>query len=160
VQAICDWVHNNIEYRYGSGRPDLSASEVIEQRYGVCRDFAHVVVALCRTFNLPARYVSGHLPDIGFVVSSHPEDFHAYCEVYLGGRWFTFDARFNAPRTGRIKLSHGLDAVDGAFATIYGEACLSYFEVWTYQVNPKEVGIGDPVDLSKRLDGSSNIRLS
>ena len=160
VQAICDWVHNNIEYRYGSGRPDLSASEVIEQRYGVCRDFAHVMVALCRTFNLPARYVSGHLPEIGFVVSSHPEDFHAYCEVYLGGRWFTFDARFNAPRTGRIKLSHGLDAVDGAFATIYGEARLSYFEVWTYQVNPKEVGIGDPVDLSKRLDGSSNIRLS
>ena len=87
VQAICDWVHNNIEYRYGSGQPDLSASEVIEQRYGVCRDFAHVVVALCRTFNLPARYVSGHLPDIGFVVSSHPEDFHANCEVYLGGRW-------------------------------------------------------------------------
>ena len=141
MQAICDWVHNNREYRYGSGRPDLSASEAIEQRYGVCRDFAHVVVALCRTFNLPARYVSGHLPDIGFVVSSHPEDFHAYCEVYLGGRWFTFDARFNAPRTGRIKLSHGLDAVDGAFATIYGEARLSYFEVWTYQVNPKEVGM-------------------
>ena len=71
VQAICDWVHNNIEYRYGSGRPDLSASEVIEQRYGVCRDFAHVVVALCRTFNLPARYVSGHLPDIGFVASRY-----------------------------------------------------------------------------------------
>ena len=76
-----------------------------------------------------ARYVSGHLPEIGFLVSSHPEDFHAYCEVYLGGRWFTFDARFNASRSGRIKLSHGLDAVDGAFATIYGEACLSYFEV-------------------------------
>ena len=160
VQAICDWVHNNIEYRYGSGRPDLSASEAIEQRYGVCRDFAHVVVALCRTFNLPARYVSGHLPDIGFVVSSHPEDFHAHCEVYLGGRWFTFDARFNAPRTRTKRPPHGLDAVDGAFATIYGEARLSYFEVWTYQVNPKEVGIGDPVDLSKRLDGSSNIRLS
>ena len=82
VQAISDWVHNNIEYRYGSRRPNLSASEAIGQRYGVCRDFAHVVVALCRTFNLPARYVSGHLPDIGFVVSSQPEDFHAYCEVY------------------------------------------------------------------------------
>ena len=80
--------------------------------------------------------------------------------IFDGLRWFMFDARFNAPRTGRIKLSHGLDAVDGAFATIYGEARLSYFEVWTYQVNPKEVGIGDPVDLSKRLDGSSNIRLS
>ena len=160
VQAICDGVHKNIEYRYGSRWPDLSASEVIEQRYGVCRDLAHVVVAIFGCSSCLTRYVSGHLPDIGFVVSSHPEDFHAYCEVYLGGRWFTFDARFNAPRTGRIKLSHGLDAVDGAFATIYGEARLSYFEVWTYQVNPKEVGIGDPVDLSKRLDGSSNIRLS
>jgi transglutaminase-like putative cysteine protease len=160
VQAICDWVHRNIEYRYGSGRPDLSASDLIERRYGVCRDFAHAVVALCRTFNLPARYVTGHLPDIGFLVSSHPEDFHAYAEVYLGGRWYTFDARFNVPRTGRIKLSHGLDAVDGAFATIYGDARLEYFEVWTYQVDPKTITLNDPIDLSKRLDGSSKVRLS
>jgi transglutaminase-like putative cysteine protease len=160
VQAICDWVHENIEYRFGSGRPDLSASDVIERRYGVCRDFAHAVAALCRTFNLPARYVTGHLPDIGFISSSHPEDFHAYCEVYLGGNWYTFDARFNVPRTGRVKLAHGLDAVDGAFATIYGGAELKYFEVWTYQVNPQEVTLNDPIDLSRRMDGTENIRSS
>ncbi len=72
VQAICDWVHNNIEYRFGSGRPDLSASEVIERRHGVCRDFAHAAIALCRAFNLPARYVTGHLPDIGYVDPGTP----------------------------------------------------------------------------------------
>lgn len=160
VQTICDWVHNNIEYRFGSGRPDLSASEVIGRRYGVCRDFAHAVIALCRCFNLPARYVTGHLPDIGFVDSGSPGDFHAYCEVYLGRKWHTFDARFNIPRIGRIKLSQGLDAVDGAFATIYGQANLAYFEVWAYQVNPRQVSLGDPVDLSKRLDGTLDVRLS
>ena len=122
VQAICDWVHNNIEYRFMSGRSDLSASEVIERRYGVCRDFAHAAIALCRAFNLPARYVTGHLPDIGYVDPGTPMDFHAYCEVYLGQEWLTFDPRYNVPRIGRVKVAHGADAVDGAFATIYGEA--------------------------------------
>ena len=107
VQAICDWVHNNIEYRFMSGRPDLSASEVIERRYGVCRDFAHAAIALCRAFNLPARYVTGHLPDIGCVDPGTPMDFHAYCEVYLGQEWLTFDARYNIPRIGRVKVAHG-----------------------------------------------------
>src|SRR2546425_427506 len=96
VQAICDWVHNNIEYRFLSGRPDLSASEVIGRRYGVCRDFAHVAIALCRAFNLPVRYVTGHLPDIGYVDPGSPMDFHAYCEVYLGRNWYTFDARYTS----------------------------------------------------------------
>jgi transglutaminase-like putative cysteine protease len=160
VQAICDWVHNNIEYRFGSGRPDLSASEVIERRYGVCRDFAHAAIALCRAFNLPARYVTGHLPDIGFIDPGTPMDFHAYLEVYLGRDWITFDPRFNIQRIGRVKLAHGMDAVDGAFATIYGEAFLAYFQVWAYQVNPQQVYIGDPIDLSKRLDGTQTIRLS
>ncbi len=158
VQAICDWVHNNIEYRYLSGRPDLSASEVIERRYGVCRDFAHVMIALCRTFNLPARYVTGHLPDIGFVDPGTPMDFHAYCEVYLGREWLTFDARFNTLRIGRVKVAHGADAVDGAFATIYGSATLTHFQVWAYQVNPRQVSVGDPIDLSKRLDGRELIQ--
>jgi transglutaminase-like putative cysteine protease len=153
VQAICDWVHNNIEYRYLSGRSDLSAFEVIERRYGVCRDFAHAAIALCRAFNLPARYVTGHLPDIGFIDPGTPMDFHAYCEVYLGQEWLTFDPRFNVQRIGRIKVAHGADAVDGAFATIYGEAKLKHFEVWAYQVNPAEVSVGDPIDLTKRLDG-------
>ena len=158
VQAICDWVHNNIEYRYMSGRPDLSASEVIERRYGVCRDFAHAMIALCRTFNLPARYVTGHLPDIGFIDPGTPMDFHAYCEVYLGREWLTFDARFNTLRIGRVKVAHGSDAVDGAFATIYGSATLTQFQVWAYQVNPRQVSVGDPIDLSKRLDGRELIQ--
>jgi transglutaminase-like putative cysteine protease len=160
VQAICDWVHNNIEYRYMSGRADLSASEVIERRYGVCRDFAHAAIALCRAFNLPARYVTGHMPDIGYIDPGTPMDFHAYCEVYLGQEWLTFDARFNVPRIGRIKVAHGLDAVDGAFATIYGEANLTHFEVWAYQVNAQQVSVGDPIDLSKRLDGQQLLRFS
>jgi transglutaminase-like putative cysteine protease len=160
VQAICDWVHNNIEYRFASGRPDLSASEFIERRYGVCRDFAHSAIALCRAFNLPARYVIGHLPDIGYVDPGTPMDFHAYCEIYLGQEWFTFDPRYNVPRIGRVKVAHGSDAVDGAFATIYGEANLTHFEVWAYQVNPQEVSVGDPIDLSKRLDGNQTVRFS
>ncbi|HTH46020.1 MAG TPA: transglutaminase family protein [Candidatus Limnocylindria bacterium] len=159
VQAICDWVHNNIEYRYMSGRPDLSASEVIGRRYGVCRDFAHAAIALCRTFNLPARYVTGHLPDIGCIDPGTPMDFHAYCEVYLGTEWFTFDPRFNVPRIGRVKVAHGADAVDGAFATIYGEAAPVYFQVWAYQVDPQKVSVGDPIDLSKRLDSTLMVRL-
>jgi transglutaminase-like putative cysteine protease len=158
VQAICDWVHNNIEYRFGSGRPDISASEVLQQRFGVCRDFAHLAIALCRAFNLPARYITGHLPDIGFQDPGSPMDFHAYFEVFLGQSWCTFDARFNVPRVGRIKIAQGLDAVDGAFSTIYGEARLAWFEVWAYQVNPTQVSVGDPVDLSKRLDGTPTIR--
>jgi transglutaminase-like putative cysteine protease len=158
VQAICDWVHNNIEYRFMSGRPDLSASEVIQRRYGVCRDFAHAAIALCRAFNLPARYVTGHLPDIGCLDPGSPMDFHAYCEVYLGQKWLTFDPRFNVPRIGRVKVAHGLDAVDGAFATIYGQATPVHFEVWAYQVDSQQVSVGDPVDLSKRLDNSLTVQ--
>jgi transglutaminase-like putative cysteine protease len=131
---------------------------VIERRYGVCRDFAHAAIALCRTFNLPARYVTGHLPDIGHIDPGTPMDFHAYFEVYLGQDWFTFDARYNIPRIGRIKLAHGADAVDGAFATIYGQANLTHFEVWAYQVYPGQVSVGDPIDLSKRLDGTEMVR--
>ncbi|HVS51190.1 MAG TPA: transglutaminase family protein [Opitutaceae bacterium] len=152
VRAISQWLHDNIEYRAGSGRPDLSAWDVLQRRYGVCRDFAHLVVALNRAFNLPARYVTGHLPDIGFPDPNNHMDFHAYAEIYVGGHWFTSDARFHVPRIARIKISCGLDAVDGAFSTIYGGATLSYFEVWAYQVPRGTVGVGDPLDFSKRLD--------
>ena len=158
VHAMCDWIHNNIEYRTGSGSPHISASDVIHRGYGVCRDFAHSLVALCRTFNMPARYVSGYVPDIGYLDPGTPMDFHAYCEVYLAGRWQIFDARFNKPRTGRIRISAGYDAVNCAFATIYGSARLTSFSVWSYQVDPAQVSITDPVDLSKRLCGSPEIR--
>jgi len=87
-------------------------------------------------------------------------DFHAYCEVYLGGEWLTFDPRFNIPRIGRVKVAHGSDAVDGAFATIYGAATMTHFEVWAYQVNPRNVSVGDPIDLSKRMDGKPLIQFN
>jgi transglutaminase-like putative cysteine protease len=158
VQAISQWIHDNLEYRYMSGRSDMSAWDVLQRGYGVCRDFAHLAIALNRTFNLPARYVTGHLPDIGFPDPENHMDFHAYAEVYLGGNWFTTDARFHVPRIGRIKVSCGQDAVDGAFSTIFGGATLSYFEVWAYQVARDTVGVGDPLDFSKRLDNAWTIR--
>lgn len=158
VQAISQWIHDNIEYRYLSGRSDLSAWDVLQRGYGVCRDFAHLAVALNRTFNVPSRYVTGHLPDIGFPDPEGHMDFHAYGEVYLGGCWFTTDARFHVPRIGRILVSCGLDAVDGAFSTIYGGAMLTYFQVWAYQVARGTVGVGDPLDLSVRLDNQWAVR--
>jgi transglutaminase-like putative cysteine protease len=160
VQAICDWVHNNIEYRFGAGSSVISASEVLVQRFGVCRDFAHLAIALCRAFNIPARYVTGHLPDIGRLDPGTAMDFHAYFEVFLGHHWSTFDARFNVPRIGRVKVAQGLDAVDGAFSTIYGQVQFKWFEVWAYQVDPAIVSVGDPIDMSKRLDGTVEVRRS
>ena len=158
VIAICNWVQRNISYVTCSGRPDLSASEVVGRGFGVCRDFAHVAIALCRALNLPARYVTGHLPDIGCVDPGTPMDFHAYFEVYLEHHWRVFDARFNVPRVGRVKIAHGLDAVDASFSTVYGQAQLTFFQVWSYQVNPALVRVGDPIDLSLRLDGTPQIR--
>ncbi len=158
VQAISRWIHDNIEYRYLSGRPELSAWDILQRGYGVCRDFAHLAIALNRTFNLPTRYVTGHLPDIGFPSPEEHMDFHAYAEVYLRGTWWTTDARFHVPRIGRIRVSCGQDAVDGAFSTIYGGATLTYFQVWAYQVEPGTVGVGDPIDFTKRLDNDWTIR--
>jgi transglutaminase-like putative cysteine protease len=158
VQAVSQWLHDNLEYRYLSGRPDLSAWDVLQRGHGVCRDFAHLAIALNRCFNVPARYVTGHLPDIGFPDPANHMDFHAYAEVYLGGEWFTTDARFHVPRIGRIKVSCGQDAVDGAFSTIYGGATLTYFQVWAYQVARGTVSVGDPLDFTKRLDNQWTVR--
>jgi transglutaminase-like putative cysteine protease len=158
VQAISEWLHKNFRYTYLSGRPELSAWDVLQRGHGVCRDFAHLAVALNRTFNVPARYVTGHLPDIGFPDPEGHMDFHAYGEVYLGGQWYTTDARFHVPRIGRVKVSCGLDAVDGAFSTIYGGATLGYFNVWAYQVARGTVAVGDPVDLSRRLDNQWTVQ--
>lgn len=160
VQAICDWVHQNLEYRWGSGSPHITAGQALAQGYGICRDFAHLAVALCRCFNLPARYVTGHLPDVAAQDSGVPMDFHAYMQVYLGNRWHSYDARFNTPRIGRIDIACGFDAVECAFSTLYGAASLTWFNVWNYQVDPNEVKLGDPVDLNKRLDGTPTLRFS
>ena len=160
VQAICDWVHTHIEYRWGSGSPHTSASEVLAQKFGICRDFAHVAIALCRCFNLPARYVTGHLPDVAAQDAGGAMDFHAYFQVYFGGRWNTYDARFNVPRIGRINIACGFDAVECAFSTLYGAARLNWFNVWNYQVDSALVKLGDPIDLAKRLDGTPELRFS
>ena len=143
-------------FRLKDGRA-LRITQFGEWNHGAGPDFAHAAIALCRAFNLPARYVTGHLPDIGVTDPGSPMDFHAYLEVYLGQEWLTFDPRFNVPRIGRVKVAHGADAVDGAFATIFGEARLTHFEVWAYQIRPGEVNVGDPVDLSKRLDGTPTL---
>ena len=158
VIAICNWIHHNIRYVTGSGSPNISAAEIVARGYGVCRDFAHVGVALCRAVNIPARYVTGHLPDIGFQDPGSPMDFHAYFEAYIDHQWCVFDARFNIPRIGRVKIAHGLDAVEGAITTTYGEGQLASFEAWAYQVDPAVVSIGDPIDMTKRLDGTPKIR--
>jgi len=155
VQAICDWVHRNIQYRWGSGSPQTAASEILAQGFGVCRDFAHLAVALSRCFNVPTRYVTGYVPDVGCWDPGSLMDFHAYMQVYVGHRWYTFDARFNEPR---INIACGLDAVDGAFSTLFGPANLSWFQVWAYQVDPAEVNLGDPIDMGKRLDGTPTLR--
>ncbi len=135
AQGICDWVHRNIEYKLGSSRSDWSACDAIQRRQGVCRDQAHCVVALCRAFNMPARYAVAYLPDILVPDDDLPMDFHAYAEVYLEGRWWVFDPHKNVPRRGRVFIGSGLDAADVAFATIYGAAKLAEFKVWA-----------DPVD--------------
>lgn len=158
VQAICDWVHTNIEYRWGSGSPHVTAGQILAQGFGICRDFAHLAIALCRCFNLPARYVTGHLPDVATQDAGGAMDFHAYMQVHAGGRWNTFDARFNKPRIGRIDIACGFDAVDCAFSTLYGAAHLAWFQVWNYQVDRSVVKLGDPVDLAQRLDGTPVLR--
>ncbi len=134
VQAICDWVHANIQYGYGLSGPSTTALDVFRTRAGVCRDFAQISVAFCRTLNIPARYTFGYFPDIAVEPPDVPMDFHAWFEAYLGGRWYTFDARHNVPRIGRVKIAHGRDAVDVALSTSYGSATLNSMVVWSDEV--------------------------
>jgi len=130
AQAICDWVHQNVRFRYGSSDPTTTARDVFARREGVCRDLAHLFVAFCRAMNLPARYVFGYLPDLFVEPPPDPMDFCAWAEVYLDGRWWTFDPRNNQPRVGRVLIGRGRDAVDVAMVTTWGAADLTGFEVW------------------------------
>ena len=134
VQAICDFVHNHISFNYQDARPTRTAWEAFEERRGVCRDFAHLAVTLCRCMNIPARYCTGYLGDIGVPISPDPMDFSAWFEVYLGGKWHTFDARHNVPRIGRILLARGRDATDVAISNSFGKAILTEFQVITEEV--------------------------
>ena len=147
AQAICDWTHRNIEYRYGSGDSSLSACDAMARGYGVCRDFAHVMVALCRALDIPARYVAGYMPLFEASDSDIGLDFHAYVEAWIDGAWHVFDPRHNRAHVGRVKIAHGMDAVDCAFATIYGQASTAHFHVWSYPVDHQRERVGDPVQM-------------
>ena len=134
VQAVCDWVHNRVVFGYHHARPTKTAMDVFTERVGVCRDFQHLAVTLCRALNIPARYVTGYLGDIGVPVAPSPMDFSAWFEVYLEDRWWTFDARHNHPRIGRILMATGRDASDVAITTSFGAADLRHFTVVTEEV--------------------------
>jgi transglutaminase-like putative cysteine protease len=134
VQAVCDWVHNHITFGYHFARSDKSAFDGYQEKQGVCRDFTHLAVAFCRGLGIPARYTTGYLGDIGVPRSAAPMDFSAWFEVYLGGKWHTFDARHNRRRIGRIVQARGRDATDVALTTTFGRHELREFKVWTDDV--------------------------
>ncbi|TMB87907.1 MAG: transglutaminase family protein [Chloroflexi bacterium] len=130
VQAICDWVHDNIKFQYGTSNPLTTAMDVFTARIGVCRDFAHLAISFCRAMNIPARYVFGYLPDIYVPVPPEPMDFAAWMEVWLADRWWTFDPRNNQRRVGRVLIGRGRDALDVAMLTTFGPASFRSMTVW------------------------------
>ena len=135
VQSIVDYVHHRLTFGYQFARATRTAWEAHEERVGVCRDFAHLAVALCRCMNIPARYATGYLGDIGVPKVRAPMDFSAWFEVFLGGRWFTLDARHNTPRIGRILVARGRDAADCAITTTFGQTRLAQFDIVTDEVS-------------------------
>ena len=131
VQAICDYVHHHIAFGYEHARMTRTALEAYFDKTGVCRDYAHLAVAFCRCMNIPARYCTGYLGDIGVPKSTAPMDFAAWFEAYLDGHWYTFDARNNTPRIGRVLIARGRDAADVAISNAFGVNTLVSFRVWT-----------------------------
>ena len=129
VQAICDWVHNKVRFGYAYARPTKTALDVFTERTGVCRDFQHLAITFCRCVNIPARYATGYLGDIGVPPLPSAMDFSAWLEVYLEDRWWAFDARFNVPRIGRVLMATGRDAADVALTTSFGSTWLRKFDV-------------------------------
>jgi transglutaminase-like putative cysteine protease len=134
VQAICDFVHNHITFGYEYARPTMTAFEVFNERKGVCRDFAHLAVAFCRAMNIPARYCTGYLGDIGMPPPYEPMDFAGWFEAFLDGRWYTFDPRNNVPRIGRVLIAYGRDAADVPITYTFGSNTLVSFKVWTDEI--------------------------
>jgi transglutaminase-like putative cysteine protease len=134
VQAICDFVHNHISFGYEHARVTRTASEAFHEKRGVCRDFAHLALTFCRCMNIPARYCTGYLGDMGMPPPYGPMDFAAWFEAYLGGRWYTFDPRNNVPRIGRVLIARGRDAIDVAIVTTFGPNALVSFRVFTDEV--------------------------
>lgn len=135
VQAICDFVHSHITFGYEHASATKTAFQVFNERRGVCRDYAHLAITFCRCLNIPARYCTGYLGDIGLTPPFGPMDFAGWFEVFLGDAWYTFDARNNTPRIGRVLIARGRDAADVAISTTFGPNTLESFRVWTDEVS-------------------------
>ena len=135
VQAICDFVHQHLAFGYEHARATKTAWEAFNERTGVCRDYTHLAIAFCRCMNIPARYCTGYLGDIGIPPPYGPMDFAAWFEAYLGGHWYTFDARNNVPRIGRVLIARGRDAADVPISNTFGPNTLKSFKVWTDEVS-------------------------
>ncbi len=133
VQAVCDFVHRRIKFDYMQARATRTALQAYHEQVGVCRDYAHLGVTLCRALNIPARYCTGYLSDIGEALPYPPGDFAGWFEAYLGGNWHTFDPRNNKPRYGRVLMAYGRDAADVAMCNIFGPSTLENFTVWTHE---------------------------
>jgi transglutaminase-like putative cysteine protease len=134
VYAVCTWVHEKVTFGYHFANPTRTALGVYTERVGVCRDFQHLAITFCRALNIPARYATGYLGDIGVIVAPSPMDFSAWFEVYLEDHWWTFDARHNIPRIGRVLMATGRDATDCAITTSFGRAQLTRFQVVSDEV--------------------------
>ena len=134
VEAICDFVNGHLRFDYQQARSTRTAMEAYYERVGVCRDFAHLAITLCRCMNIPARYVNGYLGDIGVPADPAPMDFNAWFEVHLGGSWYTFDARHNQRRIGRLPIARGRDASDVPMLQTFGPHILTKFQVVTEEV--------------------------
>ena len=135
VQAICDYVHNHIRFGYEHARATKTAWDAFDEGLGVCRDYAHLAIAFCRCMNIPARYCTGYLGDIGMPPPYGPMDFAGWFEAYLGGCWYTFDARNNMPRIGRVLIAQGRDASDVPITHTFGPNTLVSFKVFTDEVS-------------------------
>jgi len=142
VQAVCDWVHEHVAFRAGASNSLTSALDVWESRTGVCRDFAHLGLTLCRSLNIPARYVFGYIPDVAVPPTDEPMDFCAWFEAYLEHRWWTFDPRNNVPRMGRVVIGRGRDALDVAMVTTYGAPLLQRMTVWADEISEAQLRAG------------------
>ena len=138
VQAICDYVHDRLRFSYPEARPTRTAAHALDEQVGVCRNFTHLAVTLCRCLNIPARYCNGYLGDIGVPADPAPMDFNAWFEAYIGGQWRTFDARHNTPRIGRILIARGRDAADIPMIMSFGPHNLTKFTVITEEVRPEQ----------------------
>jgi transglutaminase-like putative cysteine protease len=141
VQAVCDFVHNHLTFSYPLARETRTALEAFNERLGVCRDFTHLAITLCRCLNIPARYCNGYLGDIGIPANPAPMDFNAWFEAYIGNRWYVFDARHNTPRIGRITLARGRDAMDIPMIQTFGPHMLGRFEVITEEVDVSDFAL-------------------